>query len=135
MPYRILIADDQPDVRESLRLLLKAEGFKVDTVASPPAALASLEAASPDLVLMDMNYSKDTTSGREGLDLLERIRTLDPSLPVVVMTAWGSVELAVEAMKRGAKDFVLKPWDNARLLATLSTQLELMTAIRRSKRL
>ena len=135
MPLRILIADDQPDVRESLRLLLKAEGFKVDAVASPPAALASLEAASPDLVLMDMNYSKDTTSGREGLDLLERIHALDPSLPVVVMTAWGSVELAVEAMKRGAKDFVLKPWDNARLLATLSTQMELMTAIRRSKRL
>lgn len=135
MPLRILIADDQPDVRESLRLLLKAEGFKVDAVASPLAALASLEATSPDLVLMDMNYSKDTTSGREGLDLLERIRTFDPSLPVLVMTAWGSVELAVEAMKRGAKDFVLKPWDNARLLATLSTQMELMTAIRRSKRL
>ncbi len=135
MAFRILIADDQPDVRESLRLLLKAEGFKVDLAAHPAAALASLEAAPPDLVLMDMNYAKDTTSGQEGLELLERIHTLDPSLPVVVMTAWGSVALAVEAMKRGAKDFVLKPWENARLLATLGTQLELASALNRSKRL
>jgi DNA-binding NtrC family response regulator len=135
MSYRVLIADDQSDVRESLRLLLKSEGFKVDAVASPTAALAALEAAPPDLVLMDMNYAKDTTSGREGLELLARIRALEPTLPVVVMTAWGSVELAVEAMKCGAKDFVLKPWENARLLATLRTQLELASALNRSRRL
>jgi DNA-binding NtrC family response regulator len=135
MPFRILIADDQPDVRESLRLLLKSEGFKVDLAPNPVAALAALEATPPDLVLMDMNYSKDTTSGREGLELLERIHGVDASLPVVVMTAWGSVELAVEAMKRGAKDFVLKPWENARLLVTLATQLELASALNRSKRL
>ncbi|MBI1752571.1 MAG: sigma-54-dependent Fis family transcriptional regulator [Acidobacteria bacterium] len=135
MSFRILLADDQPDVRESLRLLLKSEGFKVDAVASPTAALAALEAAPPDLALIDMNYAKDTTSGQEGLDLLERIRALEPTVPVVVMTAWGSVELAVEAMKRGARDFVLKPWENARLLATLGTQLELASALDRSRRL
>ncbi len=135
MSYRVLIADDQSDVRESLRLLLKSEGFKVDAVASPTAALAALEAAPPDLVLMDMNYAKDTTSGREGLELLARIQAVEPTLPVVVMTAWGSVELAVEAMKCGAKDFVLKPWENARLLATLHTQLELASALNRSRRL
>jgi DNA-binding NtrC family response regulator len=135
MSYRVLIADDQSDVRESLRLLLKSEGFKVDAVASPTAALAALEAAPPDLVLMDMNYAKDTTSGREGLELLARIQAVEPTLPVVVMTAWGSVELAVEAMKCGAKDFVLKPWENARLLATLRTQLELASALSRSRRL
>jgi len=135
MPFRILIADDQTDVRESLRLLLKSEGFKVEAVASPTLALAAVAAAPPDLVLLDMNYSQDTTSGQEGLELLDRIRALEPALPVVVMTAWGSVELAVAAMQRGAKDFVLKPWENARLLATLGTQLELATALSRSKRL
>lgn len=135
MPFRILIADDQPDVRESLRLLLKSEGFKVDAVASPAAALAAVEAAAPDLLLMDMNYTQDTTSGREGLELLERLRETEPALPAVVMTAWGSVDLAVEAMKRGARDFVQKPWENARLLATLRTQLDLSAALRRSGRL
>ncbi len=132
---KILIADDQPDVRESLRLLLKTEGFKLDTAASPAAVLAAVETSPPDLVLMDMNYSQDTTSGQEGLRLLERLRSLRPELPVVVMTAWGSVELAVEAMRMGAKDFVQKPWENARLLATLRTQLELASALRQSQRL
>jgi len=135
MSSRILIADDQPDVRESLRLLLKSEGFKVDTVASPAAALSAMEAAAPDLVLMDMNYSQDTTSGEEGLRLLERLQFLDPLVPAVVMTAWGSIELAVEAMRRGAKDFVQKPWENARLLATLRTQLDLASALRQTRRL
>jgi len=134
-PSRILVTDDQPDVRESLRLLLKSEGFKVDTAASPGAALAALEGPRPDLVLMDMNYTQDTTSGLEGLALLEKIHGLDPQLPVVVMTAWGSIELAVEAMRRGAKDFVQKPWENARLLVTLRTHLELAAAVRRSQRL
>jgi len=135
MPARILIADDQPDVRESLRLLLKSEGFKVDVAANPTAALTAVAACSPDLLLMDMNYSQDTTSGQEGLELLDRMREVDPALPVVVMTAWGSIELAVEAMRRGARDFVTKPWENARLLATLRTQLDLSAALRRSGRL
>jgi len=135
MPARILIADDQPDIRESLRLLLKSEGFKVDVAANPTAALTAVAACSPDLLLMDMNYSQDTTSGQEGLELLDRMREVDPALPVVVMTAWGSIELAVEAMRRGARDFVTKPWENARLLATLRTQLDLSAALRRSGRL
>jgi len=135
MTARILLADDQPDIRESLRLLLKSEGFKVDTVATPAAAVAAVEALPPDLVLMDMNYAQDTTSGQEGLHLLDRLRALEPELPVVVMTAWGSIELAVEAMKRGARDFVPKPWENAKLMATLRSQIELGQALRRGRRL
>ncbi len=135
MPVRILVVDDQADIRESLRLLLKSEGFKVDTAGTPAAALAAVDAEPPDLVLMDMNYGRDTTSGREGLELLERLQKAEPTLPVVIMTAWGSIELAVEAMRRGAKDFIQKPWENVRLLATLRTQLELSTVVRRSFRL
>lgn len=135
MLSRILVADDQADVRESLRLLLKSEGFRVDTAGTPAAALAAVQAEPPDLVLMDMNYGRDTTSGREGLELLERLQKAEPKVPVVIMTAWGSVELAVEAMRRGARDFIQKPWENARLLTTLRTQLELSTAVRRSVRL
>src|SRR5512145_1557147 len=130
MSARILIADDQPDIRESLRLLLKSEGFRVDVVASPAAALSAVAACSPDLLLMDMNYSQDTTSGQEGLALLDRIREVEPALPVVVMTAWGSIQLAVEAMRRGARDFVTKPWENARLLSILRTQIELCKSLR-----
>jgi len=132
---RILIADDQPDVRESLRLLLKAEGYKVETAASPAAVVAAVETQRPDLILMDMNYSQDTTSGREGLELLAKLQALEPDLPVVVMTAWGSVDLAVEAMRMGARDFVQKPWENARLVARVATQAELAAALRRSRRL
>jgi DNA-binding NtrC family response regulator len=132
---RVLVADDQPDVREALRLLLKGEGFETATVASPSAVLAAIETREFDAVLIDLNYARDTTSGEEGLDLLSRVRTLDSTLPVVVMTAWGSLELAVEAMRRGAKDFVQKPWENARLLAILKTQIELARALRRSQRL
>jgi DNA-binding NtrC family response regulator len=132
---RVLVADDQPDVREALRLLLKGEGFETATVASPSAVLAAIETREFDAVLIDLNYARDTTSGEEGLDLLSRVRTLDSTLPVVVMTAWGSLELAVEAMRRGAKDFVQKPWENARLLAILKTQIELAQALRRSQRL
>lgn len=132
-PRRILVSDDQQDVRESLRLLLKSEGFKVDLAASPAAALAALETSRPSLALLDMNYARDTTSGQEGLDLLGRILAREPGLPVVVMTAWGTIDLAVEAMRLGAKDFVQKPWENARLLATLRTQLELADALARGR--
>jgi len=132
---RILVADDQRDVLEALRLLLKGEGFEVVTATSPATILAALDAGEFDAALMDLNYTRDTTSGREGFDLLTRIQALDATLPVIVMTAWGSVEGAVEAMRRGARDYIEKPWDNARLLAQLRTQLELARALRRSARL
>ena len=134
-PPRILVADDQPDVLEALRLLLKGEGFKIETAASPVGILAAVRDRELDVVLMDLNYARDTTSGREGLDLIGEVLGLDPTLPVVVMTAWGSVEGAVEAMRRGARDYVEKPWDNARLLATLRSQVELGRALRRTQRL
>ncbi|HKW90087.1 MAG TPA: sigma-54 dependent transcriptional regulator [Candidatus Acidoferrales bacterium] len=132
---RVLVADDQPDVREALRLLLKGEGFDIDAVASPAALLTSLDTREFDAVLMDLNYARDTTSGQEGLDLLTQIRVRDGSVPVIVMTAWGTLNLAVEAMRRGAKDFIQKPWENARLLAILRTQIELARAVRQSMRL
>ena len=132
---RILIADDQPDVLEALRLLLKAERFQSETVTSPDAVLGALRAKDYDLLLVDLNYTQDTTSGQEGLDLLTRVVQADPTLPVIVMTAWGTVEVAVEAMRRGARDFVQKPWENARLLTVLQTQIELSRALREGKRL
>ena len=132
---RVLIADDQKDVLEALRLLLKTEGLETETASSPALALAALEKRDFDAVLIDLNYARDTTSGAEGLDLLARIRDLDAHLPVLVMTAWGTVDLAVEAMRRGARDFVQKPWDNARLLATLRTQIALGRALRQGERL
>ena len=131
----ILIADDQADVLEALRLLIKAEGYLAEAVTAPAAALHAIEARDFDAVLMDLNYTRDTTSGQEGLELLERILELDAALPVIVMTAWGSVELAVEAMRRGARDFIQKPWDNARLSAILKTQIELGRALRKGQRL
>ncbi len=132
---RVLVADDQPDVVQSLRLLLKTEGYQTEAAASPREVVKALEAKDFDLVLIDLNYARDTTSGEEGLDLLARIQTLDATMPVVVMTAWGTVELAVEAMRRGARDFIQKPWDNARLLAVVRTQMELAQALRRGQRL
>jgi DNA-binding NtrC family response regulator len=132
---RILVADDQPDIREALRLLLKGEGFEIETVASPAAVVSAIEAREFDGLLMDLNYARDTTSGQEGLDLLSNIRAKDSTLPVIVMTAWGSLELAVEAMRRGAKDFVQKPWENVRLLSILKTQIELSQALRKGHRL
>jgi DNA-binding NtrC family response regulator len=132
---RILIADDQADVLEALRLLLKGEGYKIETVNAPAAIIESLEDRDFDVLLMDLNYARDTTSGQEGLDLLSRLQKLDSSLPVVVMTAWGSVDVAVEAMRRGARDFIQKPWDNARLLSIISTQVELGQALRKGQRL
>jgi len=131
----VLIADDQTDVVEALRLLLKAEGYRTVTAHVPEGVLALLEREQADAALIDLNYTRDTTSGREGLDLLSRIRALDPTLPVIVMTAWGSVDKAVEAMRLGARDFIEKPWDNTRLLTTLRTQLELGRALRVSERL
>lgn len=132
---RILIADDQEDVLAALRLLLKAEGYQIESVTSPQAALGALEQKEFDVLLMDLNYTRDTTSGEEGFELLSKVQTIDPMLPAVVMTAWGSVEVAVEAMRRGAKDFIQKPWDNARLLAIIRTQMELAAALRRGARL
>src|SRR5215207_3387549 len=132
---RVLIADDQSDVLEALRLLLKAEGFQLETASSPAGVLAATEAREFDVALIDLNYARDTTSGEEGLNLLSRIQAVDPTLPVVVMTAWGSVEVAVEAMRRGARDFIQKPWDNARLLAIVRTQIELSQALRKGQRL
>src|SRR5437762_248686 len=122
---RILIADDQQDVLESLRLLLKGEGYHVETVTSPTALLAAIEKSEFDCLLIDLNYTRDTTSGQEGLDLLTRLRAFDTTLPVVVMTAWASIDLAIGAMRRGARDFIQKPWDNTRLLTILRTQEEL----------
>jgi DNA-binding NtrC family response regulator len=127
---RILIADDQPDVLEALRFLLKSEGLRAETVSSPRAVREALAQGDFDLLLADLNYTRDTTSGQEGLDLLAQIQQLDPSLPVVVMTAWATVEVAVEAMRRGARDFVQKPWDNARLLAIVRNQVALRRALR-----
>jgi DNA-binding NtrC family response regulator len=131
----LLVADDQTDVLEALRLLLKGQGFDVDTVNSPSAALAALERRDYDAMLLDMNYTRDTTSGKEGLDLLTTLETLEPNMPVVVMTAWGSIDNAVEAMRRGARDYIEKPWDNARLVSILTTQVELGRALRRTQRL
>ncbi len=132
---RVLVADDQPDVVEALRLLLKANGFAVVPTSSPAGVLGAVETEDVDVVLMDLNYARDTTSGREGLELLARLRQLDPQLPVVVMTAWSSVEGAVDAMRGGARDYVTKPWDNTRLVATLRSQVELADALRRTRRL
>lgn len=121
---RVLVGDDQQDVLEALRLLLKSAGHRAITVDSPNALLAAAREHDFDLILMDLNYARDTTSGQEGLDLLASLQAQQNVAPVVVMTAWGSIDLAVEAMRRGAADFVQKPWDNARLLATLDKQAE-----------
>src|SRR3954469_15588198 len=132
---RVLVADDQPDVLQALRLLLKGEGCDIETATSPAGVLSAVEARDFDVALIDLNYTRDTTSGQEGLSLLSRLQSLDSPMPVIVMTAWGSVDVAVEAMRRGARDFVQKPWDNARLLTTLGTQVELGQALRKGQRL
>ena len=135
MADRILVADDQTDIVDALRLLLKGAGFAVQAADSPSAVLEAVASREWDCVLMDLNYTRDTTSGTEGMDLLRALREVDGTLPVVTMTAWGSVEGAVEAMRRGAGDYVEKPWDNQRLVATLQTQIELGRARRRGQRL
>jgi DNA-binding NtrC family response regulator len=134
-PVRILVADDQVDILDALKLLLSDEGYEVTVARSPGEALERLEGAEFDLAILDLNYTRDTTSGQEGLDLMERIRALDPTLPVLVVTAWSSVSGAVEAMRRGARDYIEKPWDDERLLVTVRTQVDLRRALRRSLRL
>ena len=130
-----MIADDQPDVIEALRLLLKGAGYQTRAVTSPADVIEVLKTDHFDLLLMDLNYTRDTTSGREGLDLLSRVQALDSTLPIVVMTAWGSIELTVEAMRRGVRDFILKPWENARLLDVLREQIEFGYEARKEHRL
>jgi len=132
---KILISDDQSDVQEALRLLFKGENYRTETVTSPAAVLEALRAQDFDLLLMDLNYTRDTTSGEEGLELLGRVQTLDSTLPIVVMTAWASVELAVEAMRRGARDFIQKPWENTRVLTIVRTQIELRHAVTKGQKL
>jgi DNA-binding NtrC family response regulator len=134
-PHRILVADDQPDVLEALRLLLKSEGYLIDTAKSPNSVMKAVEQRDYALAIVDLNYTRDTTSGQEGLELLGKLQAADPTLPVVVMTAWASVEVAVEAMRRGAKDFVTKPWENPRLLSIVKNQIELASAVRAFQRL
>ncbi len=132
-PPRIFVADDQRDVTESLRLLLKGEGYAAETFDHPESLLGALRTRAPDAVLMDLNYTRDTTSGDEGLDTIARIRAFDAHTPIVVMTAWGTIGLAVEAMRRGAQDFIEKPWDNDRLLTVLRTQVALGQALNRTR--
>ena len=131
---RTLIADDQPDVLVALRLLLKTAGYQTEAATSPTAVLEAIKRSRFDVVLIDLNYARDTTSGQEGLDLITRIQAEDRSLPIVVMTAWGTVDLAVEAMRRGVRDFVQKPWENSRLLQVLRAQVEQGRARRRLQR-
>src|SRR6202140_4493863 len=135
VPPRVLAADDQEHILEALELLLRPQGYKVDKVRSPALVREALARNSYDAVLIDLNYTRDTTSGQEGLDLLSQIVSLDSTVPVIVMTAWANVELAVEAMRRGARDFVQKPWENERLLSILRTQVELHRALQRAARL
>ncbi|HVH58353.1 MAG TPA: SpoIIE family protein phosphatase [Vicinamibacterales bacterium] len=130
-PARLLVADDQPDVLEALRWLLTAEGYEPEFVSSTEAVLERLRASPVDLLLMDLNYTRDTTSGREGLELITKVRALDGSLPIVVMTGWGSIDTAVEAMRRGAKSFVQKPWEDVTLLEIVEREVEEGRAARR----
>src|SRR5437867_5019623 len=132
---RILLADDQRDVLEALRILLKSEGYQTEGVTSLAGIFNALEKKEYALLLMDLNYTRDTTSGQEGLSAIPKIQAFDSMLPIVVMTAWASIELAVDAMKRGARDFVTKPWDNQRLVTIVRTQIELAAALRRERKL
>ncbi|MEE2992270.1 MAG: response regulator [Gemmatimonadota bacterium] len=132
-PPRILIADDQVDILSALDLLLKRQGYEITTVTSPTAVIEWLEKKQFDVLLVDLNYSRDTTCGREGLDLMSHIQMHDPTLPVIAMTAWGSVEVAVEAMKGELRDFIQKPWDNDRLLDTIRAQAERGRGVRQAQ--
>src|SRR5213594_4246486 len=132
---RILVADDQQHILDAIQLLLKPQGYTVDTVRSPALVREALATTSYDAVLIDLNYTRDTTSGQEGLDLLSEIVALDSTLPVIVLTAWGNVGLAVEAMRRGGRDFIQKPWENERLVSILRTQVELHRALQEAERL
>jgi sigma-B regulation protein RsbU (phosphoserine phosphatase) len=130
-PARVLVADDQADVLEALRWLLSAEDYLPQFVSSTEAVMERLQAESFDLLLMDLNYTRDTTSGREGLELIPRVRAHDPGMPIVVMTGWGSIDTAVEAMRRGAKSFVQKPWEDITLLEILAREVSEARAARR----
>ena len=130
---RVLIADDQPDLLDALRLLLKGDGILMEAVTSPHAVVAALRRGTFDLLLMDLNYTSDTTSGSEGIDLLSSVREIDAGLPVIVMTGWGSIDLAVEAMRRGVRDFVQKPWENQQLLSRLRAEIDAGRALRRRR--
>src|SRR5580692_6847539 len=132
---RILAADDQQHIVEALEILLRPQGYYVDCAKSPAEVRQALASDFYDAILIDLNYTRDTTSGQEGLDLLSEIVALDGSVPIIVMTAWGNVELAVEAMRRGARDFIQKPWENERLLSILRTQVELHRALQKAERL
>jgi len=134
-PVRVLAADDQEHILEALDLLLRPHGYRVDKVRSPASVREAIASNSYDVILIDLNYTRDTTSGQEGLDLLSQIVAADATVPVIVMTAWGNVELAVQAMRRGARDFVQKPWENERLVSILRTQVELHRALRHAARL
>jgi DNA-binding NtrC family response regulator len=133
--YRVLVADDQPAVLDALKMLLRAEGMDVFAMRSPQVVLDSIAMHEYDVLLLDLNYARDTTSGREGMDLIARIKEIDSQVPIVVMTAWGSIDLAVEAMRLGARDFIQKPWDDERLLNTVRTHAELYRALRQGQRL
>ncbi len=131
----VLVADDQRDVLEALRLLLKSEHQACRAFGDPVSALAAVRNTQFSVALIDLNYTRDTTSGAEGLELLKALKRADPDLPVVAMTAWGSIHLAVEAMRLGAGDFIEKPWDNTRLISVLRNQIALGAAVRREQRL
>src|ERR1700694_3905172 len=133
--YRILIADDQPTILEALRILLQPEGFDVETARSPQVVLEMVALREYDVLLLDLNYARDTTSGIEGIALLSRLREIEDNVPIIVMTAWGTIDLAVDAVRRGARDFIQKPWDDDRVVVTLRTHAELCQALRHSRRL
>ena len=134
-PYRVLVADDQPAILDALKMLLRAENFDVSAMRSPQVVLESMALHEFDVLLLDLNYARDTTSGREGIELIARIKQIDSQVPIIVMTAWGTIDLAVEAVRMGARDFVQKPWDDERLVNTIRTQAELYRALRRGQRL
>jgi DNA-binding NtrC family response regulator len=132
---RVLVADDQPHILEAVELLLQPQGIHVDTARSPQLMLEALSQSDYDVLLIDLNYTRDTTSGKEGLDLLARLQEIDPRMPVIVMTAWGNIDLAVESIKRGARDFIQKPWENDRLISLIRVHAELHQALRRARQL
>ena len=132
---RVLVADDQPHILEAVELLLEPQGIHVECVRSPQLLLEALGQSDYDVLLIDLNYTRDTTSGQEGLDLLARLQEIDPRLPVIVMTAWGNINLAVESIKRGARDFIQKPWENERLISLIRVHAELHQALKRARQL
>ena len=134
-PFRIFVADDQPAILDALKMLLRSEGFEVDTARYPQVVLESIALKEYDVLLLDLNYARDTTAGKEGIELLESIREVDSQVPVIVMTAWGTIDLAVQAVRKGARDFIQKPWDDNHLVNTLRTNAELYRALRRGQRL